>query len=294
MEKPRSSDVATQPATVVFQKPFPLVKQSSEGTLKLNNLRRRLEELEAKKAHFLIQEETERKRLRDIVTERYNELKKSIDQSLEELRDGVRKLHDATEPLLASSSFEDLGEPSSGRDAALALGWIDRGCTDANFSKETAKKKIQEECAFLERQALAAKVMANVSLQQKKLLNLTYSWLRTFMPHCLAKINRVSFGLLTEEDCEAVLKEDPLVPRSRLKLAVPFVGKDVPSSSSEFAHPDIIIGLTILAYRYSGLRQSDFNDVIDSMTSEFTREIGPARDRPSSRRHEFWVLEALE
>ena len=39
------------------------------------------------------------------------------------------------------------------------------------------------------------------------------------------------------------------MPRSRFKLAIPFVGKDVPSRASEFAHPDIIIGLTVLAYR---------------------------------------------
>jgi hypothetical protein len=52
------------------------------------------------------------------------------------------------------------------------------------------------------------------------------------------------------EDCKAALLADPHVPRSRLKLGVPFVGKDVPSKSSEFAHPDVIIGLTVLAFRY--------------------------------------------
>jgi hypothetical protein len=67
--------------------------------------------------------------------------------------------------------------------------------------------------------------MAHVSLVQKKLLNLSHDWLRTFLPHCLAKVNRVSFGLLSEEDCEAALAIDPLMPPSRLKLAVPFVGK---------------------------------------------------------------------
>jgi len=82
------------------------------------------------------------------------------------------------------------------------------------------------------------------------------------------------------------------MPRSRLKLAVPFVGKDVPSQSSEFAHPDVIIGLTVLAYRYSGLRPDDFMDIVDSLTATFSQEIGPARDRPSSRRHELWVVEA--
>jgi hypothetical protein len=51
------------------------------------------------------------------------------------------------------------------------------------------------------------------------------------------------------EDCKAALLADPHVPRSRLKLGVPFVGKDVPSKSSEFAHPDVIIGLTVLAFR---------------------------------------------
>ena len=60
----------------------------------------------------------------------------------------------------------------------------------------------------------------------------------------------MSFGLLSMEDCKAALELDPHVPRSRLKLGVPFVGKDVPSRSSEFAHPDVIIGLTVLAYRY--------------------------------------------
>ena len=30
---------------------------------------------------------------------------------------------------------------------------------------------------------------------------------------------------------------------SRQLLAVPFVGKDVPSQASEFAHPDVLIGL---------------------------------------------------
>ena len=41
------------------------------------------------------------------------------------------------------------------------------------------------------------------------------------------------------------------MPRSRFKLAIPFVGKDVPARASEFAHPDVIIGLTVLAYRYA-------------------------------------------
>ena len=38
--------------------------------------------------------------------------------------------------------------------------------------------------------------------------------------------------------------------QSRQYLSVPFEGKDVPSDSSEFAHPDIAMGLTILSYRF--------------------------------------------
>lgn len=34
------------------------------------------------------------------------------------------------------------------------------------------------------------------------------------------------------------------MPKSRKLLAVPFVGKDVPSRASEFSHPDVVIGKT--------------------------------------------------
>eukprot|EP00808_Paulinella_micropora_P015456 g71669.t1 len=152
--------------------------------------------------------------------------------------------------------------------------------------------KLQRAQVFLRQSALAAKVMAKVPLRPKKLLNLAHDWLRTYLPHCLSKVNRVSFGLLDSQQCLQALEADPLMPRSRLKLAVPFVGKDVPSTSSEFAHPDIIIGLTILAYRYAGMREEDFEDLVDAMTSDYAREAGPSRERPASRRHETWVLQA--
>jgi hypothetical protein len=50
-------------------------------------------------------------------------------------------------------------------------------------------------------------------------------------------------------ECRAAAK-GIVVPRSRKFCAVPFVGKDVPSPASEFSFPDIVIGLSILAYRY--------------------------------------------
>ena len=56
----------------------------------------------------------------------------------------------------------------------------------------------------------------------------------SLLPFCLSKIDRVSFGLLTPSDLRRALARDPRMPRSRRLLAVPFVGKDVPSAASEF------------------------------------------------------------
>jgi len=139
---------------------------------------------------------------------------------------------------------------------------------------------------------LSALVEEKLSIKHKKMLNLSRDWLRSFLPHVLQKIDRVSFGILSSDDYKRAIAIDPYMPRTRFKLAVPFVGKDVPSRSSEFAHPDVIIGLTILAYRYEGLRMTDFNDIITSLRSTLTKEIGPFNERPSSRRHAGWVREA--
>ena len=38
---------------------------------------------------------------------------------------------------------------------------------------------------------------AGLTVKAFKLLNLSAEWLRTYLPHCLAKIDRVSFGLLS-------------------------------------------------------------------------------------------------
>eukprot|EP01087_Luapelamoeba_hula_P004848 TRINITY_DN1482_c0_g1_i1.p1 TRINITY_DN1482_c0_g1~~TRINITY_DN1482_c0_g1_i1.p1 ORF type:complete len:4317 (-),score=602.49 TRINITY_DN1482_c0_g1_i1:51-13001(-) len=139
---------------------------------------------------------------------------------------------------------------------------------------------------------LAAKVNAHLSPKHKKMLNLCRDWLKSYLPHVLQKIDRVSFGLLSKSDYERAIAADPHMPRTRAKLAVPFVGKDVPSQSSEFAHPDVIIGLTILAYRYEGLRWTDFVDIVSSLRSTLTLELGPFNERKSSIRYANWVKEA--
>ena len=135
------------------------------------------------------------------------------------------------------------------------------------------------------RPELVELVNNTLSPKHKKMLNLCRDWLKSYLPHVLQKIDRVSFGLLNKADFDRAMAVDPNMPRTRAKLAVPFVGKDVPSQSSEFAHPDVIIGLTILAYRYEGLRWSDFTDIIASLRSTMTMELGPYNERKSCRRY---------
>uniref|UniRef100_A0A7S1J653 ubiquitinyl hydrolase 1 n=1 Tax=Eutreptiella gymnastica TaxID=73025 RepID=A0A7S1J653_9EUGL len=125
-----------------------------------------------------------------------------------------------------------------------------------------------------------------------QLLNLGHDWLGSFMPHILQKIDRVSFGIMTQADQRHALEETPHMPLSRIKLAIPFEGKDVPSRASEFAHPDVIIGLTVLAYRYEGLRYSDFLEVVGSLRGSLEKETGPYKLRKANQRYERWVLEA--
>ncbi|CUG86246.1 Hypothetical protein, putative, partial [Bodo saltans] len=91
-----------------------------------------------------------------------------------------------------------------------------------------------------------------------KMLNLTFEWLNCYLPHILQKIDRVSFGIMNNEDMRRAREDHPHMPQSRYVTAIPFIGKDLPSQSSEFAHPDVVIGLTIMAYRYEGIRTMDF------------------------------------
>ena len=117
-----------------------------------------------------------------------------------------------------------------------------------------------------------------------KMLNLGCDWLRHLLPHSLRKVSRVHYGLLSPEE---MLQMEAVggLPRSRRFLAVPFVGKDAPSPSSEFAHPDVAIGLSTLAYRYEGLRPQDFGGVLHHLRTAMENEVGralkPARKPPA-------------
>ncbi len=137
--------------------------------------------------------------------------------------------------------------------------------------------------------AVCGRVKDELNDDQGRMLNLTHDWLNSFLPHILSKVDRVSFGLLSPQDLERALARDPHMPRGRKFLAVPFVGKDVPSRASEFSHPDVVIGLTILAYRYEGLRLSDFMVVMRGMLDDMEDEFGKYEMRTSCRTFIRWV-----
>eukprot|EP01090_Pellita_catalonica_P013707 TRINITY_DN3317_c0_g2_i1.p1 TRINITY_DN3317_c0_g2~~TRINITY_DN3317_c0_g2_i1.p1 ORF type:complete len:610 (-),score=129.98 TRINITY_DN3317_c0_g2_i1:245-2047(-) len=142
---------------------------------------------------------------------------------------------------------------------------------------------------------LACKVIrerfSKLSLQ---MLNVAKDWVCSFLPHCLSKIDRVSYGIVHRNDLdrwEAMGAKDLIdsMPKSRKLLAIPFIGKDVPSTSSEFAHPDVLIGLSILAYRYEGMRKSDIVALVRQLKKALEQEPGPYSERPTSMLFTNWV-----
>ena len=131
-------------------------------------------------------------------------------------------------------------------------------------------------------------LVAQLPEEHVQLLNLADTWLSSVLPHVLCKVARVHYGLLPERDLLNTTPGDNL-PQSRRLLAVPFIGKDVPSHAAEFSHPDALIGLTILAYRHEGLRRPDFVGLMKLMLETMEGEGGPFRDRPACRRYASWV-----
>ncbi len=135
--------------------------------------------------------------------------------------------------------------------------------------------------------ALLLSELAKHSEEQVKVLNLAHDWLFSYLPHCLGKINRVSYGLLNKEQVEAGERNN--MPASRGKVAVPFIGKDVPSPCSEFAHPDVLVGLTVLAYRIEGMREFDVRKVVQSLQKDMNEASGPILLRPACVTFSSWV-----
>ena len=144
----------------------------------------------------------------------------------------------------------------------------------------------------LKDKAAASAVHVALDDEYMKMLNLSHDLLRNFLPHVISKINRVGYGLLSKFDLKQALEMDPNVSLARRLAAIPFVAKDIPSRASQFSHPDIVIGLTILAYRYEGLRFTDFENVLLILREQLDSEFGPYHKRPAALLYKAWVEEA--
>lgn len=95
------------------------------------------------------------------------------------------------------------------------------------------------------------------------ILNLTKNLLWTVLPHVLSKTNCVHYGILSLSP-DGLLSPDTnrAEPPSRALLACPFLAKDTPSPSSEFATADVRIMFTAFAYNYQGLRIADVANLV--------------------------------
>ena len=165
--------------------------------------------------------------------------------------------------------------------------WLEKqmeGLLMSSDSSTTAAKATEIEAYLLSSRSELMQIKLSFSPcgEHMKLLNLARDWLQQLLPHVLSKIHRVSFGVLREEEAEATTS-------SRRLMAVPFIGKDVPSRSSEFAHPDVVIGLTILGYRYAGLRVSDMRQVVSQLKTDLGRQVGPTDERHAAVVFRQWV-----
>lgn len=60
---------------------------------------------------------------------------------------------------------------------------------------------------------LAAKLNNPVRVEPKhvQMMTLAREWISSYLPHCLMKINRVSFGVLSAEDHSRALQSDPVI-----------------------------------------------------------------------------------
>ncbi|MCO5562032.1 hypothetical protein L7F22_015658 [Adiantum nelumboides] len=100
--------------------------------------------------------------------------------------------------------------------------------------------------------------------------------------HLFAFREFLAFGLL-EYALELRNRVDyGIDPRRRPKrLAVPFRAADVPSTRSEFSHPDVSIILSILAYYYDGLCREQIKEAFSTFLG-----LGASAQQ---RHYQFWL-----
>jgi len=98
-----------------------------------------------------------------------------------------------------------------------------------------------------------------------QMMNLLPDWICIYLPRILQKISRVTHGVKTDPQVEHAFAWQLGMLLSRAKLAIPFIGKDVPPPSSEFAHPDVTIGLALLSLCYEACETLALRLFLDSL-----------------------------
>ena len=188
--------------------------------------------------------------------------------------------------LSGPSSVLPLANPDLPSEERLARAVLRYITNDHMATKESLKGFLQEGTPVYVLKSFEAD--ESIFKPAMQLLNLARTWLGTLLPHCLSKRNRVEYGLIQVQDRfnwagEAFsnmsadkrekfdrkdwTKLDPSGESRRL-MAVPFVGRDKPSKTAQFASPEVLIGLTALSYRYEGLRQGDIRMLTQDMRSK--------------------------
>lgn len=129
-----------------------------------------------------------------------------------------------------------------------------------------------------------------VAADAEDLLTLSREWLKHLLPFVLGKVNRVHYGLLRRKDRLDLTTRGYPPTGTRLQVAVPFTGLETPSLASEFANPDVAIGLTILAFGYEGMRFSDVKAMLLLLKAELLRDVAtPPPQREAFRRFQEWT-----
>ena len=154
---------------------------------------------------------------------------------------------------------------------------------EAQRARDAKAQERAERRAARARAAGGAVRRGSLKEETVAMLNLSADWTTSLLPHAWSKIHRVSYGLLKAHERQA-----PTAPEHRRLTAIPFLSKDVPSFSSEFAHADVLIGLCVLAYRHHGLRREDLKRVAKALKASFAKESGSKSDRPSFQLFERW------
>jgi hypothetical protein len=132
--------------------------------------------------------------------------------------------------------------PSAGISSAPTAQPSIPSLPSAGISNGLTKVSLDLLSAYIEASGPEAREMAkrppmeSFSKKTMKLLNLSREWIHQLLPHVLGKVNRVKFGLLSAADLENC---DSNMSEARKVLAVPFVGKDVPTAAAEFAMPEV-------------------------------------------------------